>query len=278
MGDALIVILRGTGNALIKIGKIIDSFIILFKKIYEWTAKISREIKSWKYMMPSWAKKFFGVDDKTREQWLAEQAALDAKDQQIDEAAKAANSIKTTGGLKPASDSGVVKENTDYIKENAKQIDLLYKSIGSTIKTGVVDAIRGAVDGTKRLGDVAAGVLRNIAESLLQMGVQTMFAGMFPGSKVWGKMFRADGGPVKGGNPYIVGERGPELFVPGRSGTVVPNGGGGGINVNVNVDASGSNVEGDADTSKELGAMLGMAVQQEIIKQKRPGGLLAVLP
>jgi len=37
---------------------------------------------------------------------------------------------------------------------------------------------------------------------------------------------RADGGPVTGGSPYIVGERGPEVFVPGRSGSIVPNGAG----------------------------------------------------
>ena len=35
------------------------------------------------------------------------------------------------------------------------------------------------------------------------------------------------GGPVAGGSPYIVGERGPELFVPGASGSIVPNGMGG---------------------------------------------------
>ena len=35
--------------------------------------------------------------------------------------------------------------------------------------------------------------------------------------------FRADGGPVSGGSPYIVGERGPEMFVPNRSGMIIPN-------------------------------------------------------
>ena len=34
---------------------------------------------------------------------------------------------------------------------------------------------------------------------------------------------RANGGPVAAGTAYLVGERGPELFVPGSSGTVVPN-------------------------------------------------------
>ena len=44
---------------------------------------------------------------------------------------------------------------------------------------------------------------------------------------------RADGGPVGAGLTYLVGERGPEYFVPDRDGTIVPNsgtgGGGGGV-------------------------------------------------
>jgi phage-related minor tail protein len=35
--------------------------------------------------------------------------------------------------------------------------------------------------------------------------------------------FRADGGPVAGNQPYVVGERGPELFVPRGAGTIIPN-------------------------------------------------------
>lgn len=45
---------------------------------------------------------------------------------------------------------------------------------------------------------------------------------------------KAAGGPVSGGTPYIVGERGPELFVPRSSGNIVPNGGGG-SNYNVSI-------------------------------------------
>jgi lambda family phage tail tape measure protein len=50
---------------------------------------------------------------------------------------------------------------------------------------------------------------------------------------------RAEGGPVSGNSPYLVGERGPELFVPNRSGTIVPtnqlaNAIGGGQTVNYN--------------------------------------------
>jgi tape measure domain-containing protein len=86
---------------------------------------------------------------------------------------------------------------------------------------------------------------------------------------------RAAGGPVAGSGAYLVGERGPELFMPGRSGTIVPNGGGG-TNVVVNVDASGnSNVQGDQAQGKQLGLAVSAAVQAELIKQQRPGGILA---
>ena len=88
---------------------------------------------------------------------------------------------------------------------------------------------------------------------------------------------RAKGGPVSSGQTYMVGERGPELFVPGRSGTIVANDkmGGGNTNVVVNVDAKGSSVEGDDQGANQLGRVISAAVQSELIKQQRPGGILA---
>ena len=79
---------------------------------------------------------------------------------------------------------------------------------------------------------------------------------------------------MSGGSPYIVGEKGPELFVPNSSGNIVPNHAMGGSMV-VNVDASGSNVEGDKEEGRQLGLVLSAAIESELIKQKRPGGLLA---
>ena len=85
----------------------------------------------------------------------------------------------------------------------------------------------------------------------------------------------ANGGIAMAGRAHIVGERGPELFVPRRTGTVIPNEAMGSASVTVNVDASGSSVEGNADQASQLGKAIGIAVQQELVKQKRPGGLLA---
>lgn len=76
----------------------------------------------------------------------------------------------------------------------------------------------------------------------------------------------------------LMGEAGPEAIMPlkrGRDGRLGVAGGGGTTNVVVNVDASGSSVEGDKRQAKQLGAVVSAAVQAELIKQKRPGGLLA---
>jgi len=50
---------------------------------------------------------------------------------------------------------------------------------------------------------------------------------------------------------------------------------GGNNNITVNVDAGGSSVQGDAPNANKLGEALGAAVRAELLRQKRPGGLLA---
>jgi hypothetical protein len=58
--------------------------------------------------------------------------------------------------------------------------------------------------------------------------------------KVFGG-FKAMGGPVTSGTSYIVGEQGPELFTPGRNGSITPNyalGGGRGSVINLTVNGA----------------------------------------
>jgi phage-related minor tail protein len=104
-------------------------------------------------------------------------------------------------------------------------------------------------------------------------------SGTGTGGGLLGGLFkpRAVGGPVSAGSSYMVGERGPELFTPKHGGSIVPNNalGGGSTSVVVNVDASGSNVQGDQAQAKQLGVAVSAAVQAELVKQQRPGGLLA---
>ena len=154
-------------------------------------------------------------------------------------------------------------------QEEIQKVKNLYDSIASSIETGLVDALQGAIDGTKTLGEVASSVFSQIQRSLLQFGVNSLLGAIgIPGF--------ANGGRPPVGRPSIVGEKGPELFVPDRGGTIIPNNQlGGSTNVVVNVDASGSAVEGDEDRGRELGRLISVAVQSEIVQQKRPGGLLA---
>ena len=164
-------------------------------------------------------------------------------------------------------------ENALRLQPELEKIANLYQSIGSTIENGLVSAIQGAIDGTKTLGDVARSVFSQISSQLISFGVNAFLGGLFPNSKFFQ---RANGGPVSAGKSYMVGERGPEMFVPNTGGRIVPNSDmGSSTNVVVNVDASGSAVEGDEAEGRELGRLISVAVQSEIIQQQRPGGLLA---
>ena len=85
--------------------------------------------------------------------------------------------------------------------------------------------------------------------------------------------------PVAAGKSFVVGEKGPEILTMGSSrGFVTANDkiGGGSVSnmVTVNVDASGSSVSGNNADAQALGAAIGAAVQAQLIKEKRPGGIL----
>jgi len=162
-------------------------------------------------------------------------------------------------------------ENLIKTRDELQKLNELYSSIASTVETGLVDAIQGAINGTQTLGQVASSVFNKIQRSLLDYGVNSLLSNI----PVIGGLFKAEGGPVKGGSSYIVGEKGPEMFTPGVSGMITPNHAlGGSTNVVVNVDASGSAVSGDEREGRELGQVISAAVQSELIRQKRPGGLL----
>lgn len=88
-------------------------------------------------------------------------------------------------------------------------------------------------------GENAEKALMRLVKSLADAALQAALLGQGPLASLFGLKgangavggllgaifggFRASGGPVSAGRPYIVGENGPELMVPGRSGMVVPN-------------------------------------------------------
>jgi len=174
------------------------------------------------------------------------------------------------------------------LKEQAQlatKVNDAFESINQTIRNDVKEGIKGLIKGTSTLGDM----LNNVADRFLDLALNQALFGNAAGEFTKGKgggifgaiagMF-ANGGRPPVGRPSIVGEKGPELFVPRSSGTIVPNnklGGGGSTNVVVNVDASGTDVQGDDAQAKELGTLISVAVQGELLKQQRPGGLLASL-
>jgi phage-related minor tail protein len=71
--------------------------------------------------------------------------------------------------------------------------------------------------GKLNFGDLA----RSIIQDLLKISLRKAAAG-FVGS-LFGIPGMAQGGPVAGGMPYVIGEQGPELFVPKNAGTIIPN-------------------------------------------------------
>ena len=201
-------------------------------------------------------------------------------------------------------------QNLQKERQLAEETAAAFERMSQTIATDISDGIKGMIRGTSTLNDVLSSVLNKLIDAAFNMaffgnmqgslgggGFFGLLGGLFGGgggayggaplgplgnplsqhtTKYVPGMQRANGGPVKAGSGYLVGERGPELFSPGVSGMITPNHAlGGSTNVVVNVDASGSNVEGDEQQSRELGRLISVAVQSEILQQKRPGGLLA---
>jgi hypothetical protein len=83
-------------------------------------------------------------------------------------------------------------------------------------------------DATSSIGDMFKQLAITIAKALFTSQVTEPLIGSLLGS--FGGA-RASGGPVSGGKSYLVGERGPEVFVPGSSGRIVPNGAGDGVQI-----------------------------------------------
>jgi len=110
---------------------------------------------------------------------------------------------------------------------------------GDVLERGLLSAIRKGSIGFEDLKRMALSVIDQIAARALNMGFDKLFGGITSpgggfgggiGSLVGGLLGlpgRATGGPVSPGRGYLVGERGPEVFVPTAAGRVETGGGGG---------------------------------------------------
>lgn len=122
-------------------------------------------------------------------------------------------------------------------KASEEQLELLedirdgFKSVGSTI----VEAFMSGKSAAQAFKSALSSLLQKLASRSLDKFLDTIFKSDIKGAPslfenfmsnvpVLGSIFgkRAGGGPVNSGAPYLVGERGPELFVPSMAGQVVP--------------------------------------------------------
>ena len=100
----------------------------------------------------------------------------------------------------------------------------LVQGIGASIEGGIVSAIDGAITGAKSLQEVLSDVLKDIGKMLISFGIKSLLGGIdIGGTKIFGGG-KAAGGPVSSNSTYMVGEKGPELFVPSTAGTIIPAG------------------------------------------------------
>lgn len=153
----------------------------------------------------------------------------------------------------------------DAVMDNKDQFEALFKFLKDFVAPLLGGALKLAVEGI----GIALSVVINIVGKLIG-GFETLFGWI---GKVIDRItslinmvrnnaavrgiaglidsafggFRANGGSVSAGTPYIVGERGAELFVPSSSGTIVPNGGVGGNTINITVNGA-IDAEGTART------------------------------
>ena len=212
-----------------------------------------------------------------------------------------------------ALDSATAKQKADSesIEANIqKRLQDYYNSVkdlGGAIGEAVVGGLQGLEDqltsfvttGKANFKELASSILSDLARiairaAIIQPIVKAL-GSLFPGFKFAdGGVFAqngiqkfAMGGVVNRPTIFpfangtgLLGEAGPEAIMPlqrganGKLGVIAS--GGGNTSVVVNVDASGnSSVQGDQSQAKQLGVVVSAAVQAELIRQQRPGGLLS---
>lgn len=205
--------------------------------------------------------------------------------------------------LQDAADAGkdfgskLGKSFAEVVKASGELAQNLGASLGNAF-LGLGDQLAEFVTtGKANFADFARSVLNDLSRILIQFAMFQTLKALVPSGSAFGKFLGFANGGIMTGNgalplkryaaggiassPQLAmfgeGSR-PEAYVPLPDGRTIPvtmRGGGDMGNVVVNVDASGSSVEGNQPDAAQLGRAIGAAVQAELIKQKRPGGLLS---
>ena len=186
--------------------------------------------KSWQSMAPVLAQGRKGIEDMTA--GIDQHRLLTEKDVEQQERLRLAmdDLSETFDGLKTSVAVGITPALTDLanIVQPVSSFfgqwgdELSYVWNRTNIVTGQIYLLKDAIDDIRNMGNPFSGIASGI-RSFVSSGPSLPF--------------RASGGPVSAGQPYVVGERGPEVMVPGQSGTVIPNGAGVGGGTVVNIYA-----------------------------------------
>lgn len=155
------------------------------------------------------------------------QAAIDAANQEYD-AQKAL--AESQVDWQRSFSTGWEKSFNSYV-DNATNAAKVAESMFSVMTSNMNGAIDNFVEtGKFSFSDFTNSILKDILKIQLKSAVAGLFGGIgtagSAGTGLFGALgglFRANGGPVSSGSPYIVGEKGPELFMPASSGTIIPN-------------------------------------------------------
>lgn len=158
------------------------------------------------------------------------------------------------------------------------------KEIASTIRSAFSSAFMSMVDGTKSAKDAFREMARDIVAKLYEILVVEQLVDSISG--VVGKAFpalapalagaKAMGGPVTGGQPYLVGEKGPEIIVPSRNSHVIPNSGvnGGAVIVNQTINISTGVQQTVRAEVQSLLPQISDAAKAAMLDARRRGGVM----
>lgn len=136
----------------------------------------------------------------------------------------------------------LLKTATEQMRGYTDEMKQSFENVGMSVS----DAFQGMLTGAMSWKDGMSSIIKSVVAELWKLYVVQQIVGFV--TDTLGSIGlpipkgKASGGYVQQGTPYMVGERGPEMFIPGGSGTIIPNKnmGGGGANVVVNVDARGA--------------------------------------
>lgn len=140
----------------------------------------------------------------------------------------------------------VLGESYIKLKEQIEQAKEKQQEFADGLATTIEDSIMKMTQGLMTFKDVVKSIFRQVASEMVKYNiarplasaisgvVANTFGGAITGtSNVPSVPARAKGGTVTANQPYMVGEQGAELFVPQKSGTIVPNNKMGGQTINV---------------------------------------------